>query len=337
MWRLLRLARRRLHPPGGGAGLPPSVVPPGELGEEWQRLAVVGDVGEPSPVLDATVAALVRASADRRFDALVLLGDNVYPDGEPALLQDAVLDPFSPLLGAGVPPLAVLGNHDVQAGHGDEIARRLGMPGRWYARRLGPALFVGLDSTQPRCRAQREWLAATLARSHATWLVVALHHPPYSAGWHGAERRVRRAFEPLFRHFGVDLVLAGHEHDYQRSEPLAGVTYVVSGAAAHRRPTGRARFTAASHAVHHFLDLRISAARLELVAVDHRGNAFDGVALSPRHRRDPESWRQEAAVPFERGAIGAVGGRRSGFPDHPVDDQACDAGPAATQASKRSP
>ncbi len=152
---------------------------------------------------------------------------------------------------------------------------------------LGAALFVGLDSTRPDCTEQRAWLADTLEGAQATWVVVALHHPPYSAGWHGSERRVRRAFVPLFRRFGVDLVLAGHEHDYQRSKPLAGVTYLISGAATHLRPTGRARFTAASQASHHFLDLRISADRLELVAVGHDGMAFDGVALSPRRQRSP--------------------------------------------------
>lgn len=272
------------------------MTPGAELGNEWRRVGVVGDVGHPSPELDLTVAGLARASADRRFDALILLGDNVYPDGDPALLERAVLVPFVPLLSAGVRPLAVLGNHDVEAGHGDEIARRLGMPGRWYSTKVGEALFVGLDSTRPGCTEQRAWLAAALAGSDATWLVVALHHPPYSAGWHGSERRVRRAFVALFRRFGVALVLAVHEHDYQRSKPLAGVTYVISGAATHLRPTGRARFTAASHATHHFLDLRISAERLELVAVDHGGASFDAVALAPRRRGNPTSRRRGGLV-----------------------------------------
>ncbi len=157
----------------------------------------------------------------------------------------------------------------------------------WYACPLGDMLFVGLDSTRPDDPEQQTWLADTLAAGQATWTVVRLHHPPYSAGWHGSERSVRAAFEPLFRRFSVDLVLAGHEHDYQRSKPIAGITYVISGAAAHLRATGRARFTVASRATHHFLDLRISPERLELVAVDQDGVAFDGVVLSPRRRGSP--------------------------------------------------
>ncbi|MDQ4132183.1 MAG: metallophosphoesterase [Actinomycetota bacterium] len=310
MWGLLRLVRRRLNRPGAPADLP-TFTPAAELGDEWRRVAVVGDVGHPSPELDATVAALVRASTERPFDALVLLGDNVYPDGQPALLQQAVLDPFAALLDAGVAPLAVLGNHDVQAGQGDEIAKRLGMPGRWYATTVGPSLFIALDSTQPNNPTQRAWLAATLAEARASWVVVALHHPPYSAGWHGSHRRARRAFVPLFRRFGVDVVLAGHDHDYQRSKPLAGITYVISGAAAHQRATGRAGFTAASHADHHFVDLRISPERLELVAVDHGGVAFDGVVTTKRKNRVTvggrdvshiDGWRD--APPETRGDVG---------------------------------
>ncbi len=285
VWRLLRFAGRRLMSPWGNAPVETSPVGAHHLGDDSLRLAIAGDVGHPSAALDATVGEMARASATRRFDALVLLGDNVYPDGDPSQLETAVLEPFAPLLSAGTPLLAVLGNHDVQGGHGDELARRLGMPGRWYATRLGAVLFVGLDSTQPHSSEQRAWLAATLASTDAVWVVVALHHPPYSAGWHGSERQVRRAFVPLFRRFGVDLVLAGHEHDYQRLKPRPGTTYVISGAATHLRPTARARFTAAASSTHHFLDLWASKDRLEVTAVDHHGTVFDRLVLFPGRRQ----------------------------------------------------
>ena len=261
---------------------PGDAIGSGDVPAARLRLAVVGDVGHPSPELDATVAALVRASTVRRFDGLVLLGDNVYPDGDPSRVEEAVLEPFRPLLREGVPLLPVLGNHDVQASSGDDLVRLLGMPGRWYSLQLPPLLFVGLDSTRPHDGSQRAWLERTLACSNSAWTVVALHHPPYSAGWHGSDRSVRRAFTPLFRRFGVDLVLAGHEHDYQRSRPVRGTTYVISGAATHLRPTGQASFTAAAHSTHHFVDLRVVAGGLELRAVGHDGRVFDGVALSTR-------------------------------------------------------
>ncbi len=282
--RLVLLSRRRARPD-------PALLGPLPGGEEHVRLrlAVAGDVGHPSAELDATVAAIARSMEHVPLDGLVLLGDNVYPDGDPALVHDAVLAPFAPVLEQGVPLLAVLGNHDVQSGRGEQVAAQLGMPGRWYAERLGDVGFIGLDSTRPEDPRQRAWLEEELAASTSAWTVVTLHHPPYSAGWHGSDRAVRRSFEPVFRRFGVDLVLAGHEHDYQRSLPQGTTTYVVSGAATHLRPTARRSFTAAAWATHHFVDLRVVGDELLLRAVDHAGLVFDGVALPSASRTDSMS------------------------------------------------
>ena len=73
----------------------------------------------------------------------------------------------------------------------------------------------------------------------------------------------------------MDLVLSGHEHDYQRSEPINGVTYVVSGAGAGTRRTGNADFTAYSAAVINFVDLNVFSDRLVLRAIDHELKVFD--------------------------------------------------------------
>lgn len=261
-------------------------VDPSELADAQLRLAIAGDVGEPSLELDRTVATMAREARARPFDAVVLLGDNVYPDGEPSLIEPKLLRPLAPLLHDGTPLVAVLGNHDVCGGHADEVVRRLGMPDRWYARQLGPLQLIALDSTLPDDPAQRRWLEETLAASTARFRAVALHHPPYSAGWHGSSRVARRAFVPVFRRHGVDVVLAGHEHDYQRSRPLRGTTYVVTGAATHLRATGRARFTAVSASRHHFLDLWVGQDRLVLRAVALDGAVIDCAVLGERHHFD---------------------------------------------------
>lgn len=262
------------------APLPESQVAAADL-----RLAVAGDVGHPSPELDRTVAVMVEEHERRPFDGLVLLGDNVYPDGDPARVDKAVLEPFSPILARGVGLSAVLGNHDVQRGEGDEVARRLGMPARWYQRQFGPIQLVALDSTRCDDRDQQDWLERTLATGDCAFRIVALHHPPYSAGWHGSARVVRRALEPAFRRHRVDLVLAGHEHDYQRSKPIGDTVYVVSGAATHLRGTGRRRFTASAHARHHFVDLWLIHGEVIVQAVDHDGLLFDRVVLPLRQAR----------------------------------------------------
>lgn len=240
------------------------------------RLAVAGDVGTGGRAERATAAAVATAGADRRFDGFVLLGDNVYPGGDPARLQATVFGPFGPVLNGGASLLAVLGNHDVEAQLGP-----LAMPGRWYARSLGPVLFIGLDSNRPDDPAQRGWLEQTLAGATEPWKIVALHHPPYSAGWHGSSLNVRDAFAPLFERYGVQLVLAGHDHDYQRSTPIRGVTYVVSGGAAKLRKTGRADYTATSWSTYHFVDMAVWADHLQLRAIGQDGRVFDTATIAP--------------------------------------------------------
>lgn len=79
--------------------------------------------------------------------------------------------------------------------------------------------------------------------------------------------------------YGVDLVFSGHDHDDQRTEPIEGVTSIVSGAAAKTRPTTTADFAAAASSTFHFVDVAIWPDRVELRAVNHDGGVFDSLTL----------------------------------------------------------
>jgi 3',5'-cyclic AMP phosphodiesterase CpdA len=241
------------------------------------RLAVAGDVGDSGARLDATASAMAALDATDAYDALLLLGDNVYPAGDPAGLQDTVFGPFAPVL-AHARLLAVLGNHDVKEGHGPPQMAALGFPGRWWSRTFGDVLVVGLDSNDPFNEVQLAWLERTLAMP-ARWKIVALHHPPYSAGYQGSSDDTRGQFAPLFSRYGVQLVLSGHDHDYQRSKPLDGVTYVVSGAAAGTRRTGEEGFTAVSFSWHHFVDVTVFPDRILLRAANQDLRVADEVTI----------------------------------------------------------
>ncbi len=301
------LARRAARRIVGNAGSPIVPLTASQVESAELRVAIAGDVGHPSAELEMSVAAMVNEHARRPFDALVLLGDNIYPDGDPARVGEAVFEPLAPILARGVVLVAVLGNHDVDRGQPDEVARCLGMPARWYERRFGPVQLIALDSTRAGDRAQRDWLDQTLAGSDAALRLVALHHPPYSAGWHGSSRDVRRAFGPAFARHGVDVVLAGHEHDYQRSRPIKGTVYVVSGATTHLRATGKRRFTAAAHARHHFLDLWVVDEHAVIQPIGHDGQPFDQVIVPFRGARGA----RDGAVPAGSTADDAGAARRS--------------------------
>ena len=196
------------------------------------HLSAAGDIGEKGARLDTTGEAMAEIGATAPYDAFLLLGDNVYPSGDPARLPETVYEPFGPVLDQGTEMLAILGNHDVKEGHGPAQMEALGMPGRWWSKHYGDVLVVGLDSNTPDDPEQLHFLERTLAETNATWKIVALHHPPYSAGYQGSDHDARDAFTPIFDRYGVQLVLSGHDHDYQRSKPIDGTVYVVSGAGA---------------------------------------------------------------------------------------------------------
>lgn len=261
-------------------GSPTETVAWEPLPAEGQELhvALAGDVGDSGSRLDATAAAIARLDRTRPLDRLVLLGDNVYPNGDPDRLPETVWGPFAPVLDHAELD-AILGNHDIKDNHGEAHAAALGMPGRWWARHLGDVLLVGLDTNTPDDPEQLAWLEHTLATATEPWRIVLLHHPPYSAGYQGSDLDARAAFTPIFARYGVALAVSGHDHDYQRSVPLKGVTYVVSGAGAGTRRTSERDFTAASFSWHHFLELGVYPDRLVLRAINQDSRVADEVVI----------------------------------------------------------
>jgi 3',5'-cyclic AMP phosphodiesterase CpdA len=211
----------------------------------------------------------------------LLLGDNAYPSGDPAELHDTVFAPFRDLLDGDAELLAVLGNPDVKQGHAAGQVAALGIPRRWWGRHVGDVLIVGRDPNLLDDATQLAWLERTLASATERWRIVMLHHPPYSAGYQGSDQDVRRAFVPLFDRYGVQLVLSGHDHDYQRSKLINGVTYVVTGGAAGTRRTGDADFTAVSFSWHHFVELAVFSDRLVLRAVNQDLRVADEAVVQP--------------------------------------------------------
>lgn len=247
-----------LHRPGGSGELPASVA--GDAVREMVR----------------------QAERSTPYDALLLLGDLVYEEGDVERIDDVVTRPFAALLDSGTALVPVLGNHDYASGEQAKIMASLGGGATWYVARVGALRIIVLDTERTNDLRQTNWLRATLAapQQPGTWTVVAMHKPAYSAGYHGSDAAVRARWVPLFEQYDVPLVLAGHDHDYQRSKPINDVTYVVSGAGAKLRPTGHADFTAVSMSRLHFLDMLVYPDRIKLRAVDHSGKLVDRFSIA---------------------------------------------------------
>lgn len=248
------------------------------------RIAAVGDVGEGEEEEWQTAYAMRQLEWENpRYYALLLLGDNVYPSGDPSRLSATVFRPFGSLLDDGTVLYAILGNHDVMNGNGPPQMATLGMPGSWWTVGIEGVRLIGLDSNAVGDPAQERFLEDTLAAATEPWLIVAIHESPYSAGYQGSNIAVRDRYVPLFERYGVQLVLSGHDHDYQRSKVIGGVTYVVTGAGGRTRGTGEDTFTAVSWSVLSYVDLNVYPDHLLVRAIDQDSRMFDSFEIgAPR-------------------------------------------------------
>lgn len=211
---------------------PTSTQPP----ETPLRFAAVGDLGDGSANQAAVGAAIAQAHASERIDLLLLLGDLIYPNGNPAEYERKFAQPFHSVIEAGIETHAVLGNHDAETDP-DAVASAFGMPARYYTFTLGPVQFFALDSSSGAIsELQRAWLQTELENSTQIWKIVFLHHPLYSSGIHGSTFPIRSSLEEMLVRHGVQLVLAGHDHNYERTAPIKGIVHVVSGTGCCPRP-----------------------------------------------------------------------------------------------------
>jgi len=101
----------------------------------------------------------------------------------------------------------------------------------YYAYKKGNVHFFALDSNYMDPK-QTAWIETQLREAgNGGWKICYFHHPLYSsARFHGPDIDLRKVLEPLFVKYGVDVVLSGHEHVYERMRPQQGIYYFIEGA-----------------------------------------------------------------------------------------------------------
>jgi predicted phosphodiesterase len=191
------------------------------------RLIAVGDFGVGGDAQRSLGAAVQAFEASNPADLLVALGDNDYSESPNAFHANWEAS-FGWTRAAGVNVTGVLGNHDVRVEGGRYEFDELRMPRRYFRRAFGPVELYLLDSNNVDV-AQTTWLRRTLARSRARWRIAVAHHPAFTCGTYSSHPGVVARWVPLFERYRVKLVLAGHDHNYQRFAPHRGVRYVVLG------------------------------------------------------------------------------------------------------------
>ena len=199
-------------------------------------------------------------------------------------------EPYADLLDAGVDFYAALGNHDnprqvdyAPFNMKGERYYSFAPPEDVLAKIANRVEFFALDTTNPDS-AQLRWLDERLGTSKAEWKICFFHHPLYTSGRYRAVTYVhRRLLEPLLVRHGVDVVLSGHEHIYQRSRLQEGIMYFVSGAAGSvRRGDGtESPLIARSYSQDlHFLLVEIDRDTLHFQAISRTGITIDAGTLS---------------------------------------------------------
>ena len=212
----------RPPPPLPTASTSPTTIT--AMSGETVTLLAAGDIGDCSSRGDEATAALL----DARPDAVVAtLGDNVYSRGTAKEFADC----YGPGWGRHRDRTRPApGNHDYQTSHASGyfgyFGAAAGDPTKgYYSYDVGSWHVVVLNSNcgGTSCReggVQERWLRTDLAASSAQCTLAYWHHPRFSSGSaHGSDDAVAPLFEALYE-AGADVVLAGHEHNYERFAPL---------------------------------------------------------------------------------------------------------------------
>lgn len=210
------------------------------------RAWVLGDSGTGNSTQAAVRDAMLRYTQVYVPELLLHMGDMAYNDGLTEEFDDHFFAPYAEILRHTV-TWPTIGNHEgrnadsgAQTGpyYDAYVLPRMGEAGglasgteAYYAFDYGQVHFVVLDSHgSPRGTgdAMLQWLTMDLAATDQPWTVAFFHHPPYTKGSHDSDTEqthidMRSLATPVLEAAGVDLVLGGHSHAYERS-------YLVHGA-----------------------------------------------------------------------------------------------------------
>jgi hypothetical protein len=213
------------------------------------RIWAFGDAGPHLALQREVRAGYERFAAGRRADVWLLLGDNAYVDGSDRDYQEHLFAMYPAQLRQTV-VWPVFGNHEAGSSFSEQqlgpyydiftlpaAGEAGGAPSgteAYYAFDAGDVHFITLNSQdvdRSAAGAMLAWLREDLARNQRRWTIAFFHHPPYSKGSHdsdnpadsgGSMRDMRETFLPVLEEAGVDLVLTGHSHSYERSILLDG-------------------------------------------------------------------------------------------------------------------
>ena len=226
----------------------------GESGK--YRFGVYGDCGTNSALQGNTRDRMNAYLGNNYMNAWLLLGDNAYSSGTEPEYQSNFFNHYKDTFMKKTPLFPTPGNHDYnndnfdrQNDHNVPYYDVFSMPSQaeagglasgtksYYSYDYGNVHFLALDSYGREDQATRlydtlgrqvQWIKADLAANqNKEWIVAYWHHPPFSQGSRNSETdpemtAVRQNFIRILERYGVDLIICGHSHIYERSRLMGG-------------------------------------------------------------------------------------------------------------------
>jgi hypothetical protein len=227
-------------------------------------------------------------------DAVAALGDSQYADGSLSAFNNS----FHPSWGRVKPVIRpAIGNHEIKTdakatGYYSYFGAAAGPAGKgYYSYNLGSWHVVVLNGN---CNnvggcgkgsAQEQWLKADLAANPAACTLAYWHHPRFSSGKHGSDAKFDAFWKALYA-AGADVVLNGHDHNYERFAPqtpaaarddAGGIReFVVGTGGAHWEPMGtvKANSQVRSQAAYGVLKLTLGSGSYDWKFVPVAGKTF---------------------------------------------------------------
>ncbi|MDQ3685769.1 MAG: fibronectin type III domain-containing protein [Acidobacteriota bacterium] len=215
------------------------------------RIWILGDSGTADANARLVRDAYYNFAGASHTNLWLMLGDNAYNSGTDSEYQAAVFNMYPTMLRKSV-LWPTIGNHDTASSStpppslpyfamftlptNAEAGGLASGTERYYSFDYGNIHFICLDSMssdRSPTGAMATWLRNDLAATTQNWIIAFWHHPPYTKGSHNSDTeselvQMRENFLPILEDGGVDLVLAGHSHSYERSFLIDG-HYGTSG------------------------------------------------------------------------------------------------------------
>jgi hypothetical protein len=259
-------------------------------------------------------------------DILLLLGDNAYDFGTEAEYNNNFFNVYGNNILKNHVTFPSPGNHDYdfvsQQSRNHAYYNVFSAPSNgesggvpsgteaFYSYNWGNTHFISLDSygeesdftrIYDTTGAQITWLKNDLAANNRLWTVVYFHHPPYSMGSHSSDTdfdmtKIRQNLNRILERYGVDLVITGHSHDYERSYPMRNHFGTESS------------FDVGTHALY------------------NSSGKYDGSSNSCVYLTSSSNPNKKGTIYIVAGSAGADGGVQNGYPHNAMPFSVDDGG-----------